>query len=256
YPYSRTGSLWRILPFVEQVRLGEMFQSAEHPTEPYGFNGQLTAGWSPELKATFNLPITTFQCPSSPSNRTFTLSDSTGEFPVQSSDYVTPRIPALRPVGHGLWYQSGEPQMNYNTAMSPPDSRSLDPRRKGATAAQIRDGMSNTLMFYECAGSPDLYVQGRLVGAGSVQIAWAGGGDGVKMRAYRADNLTAEASPRNSGRGENGSPVPPTTPTDPSLPAAWEATIDSGTYKFLGHTNSAQPYSFHPGGVIISLCDG
>src|SRR5690606_4438094 len=88
--------------------------------------------------------------------------------------------------------------------------------------------------------------------------SWAGGGDGVKMYAYRDDNLTADTSSRNSGRGDNGSPTPPTTSTDPSLPASWEATIDTvpGTYRFLGHTNRNQPYSFHPGTINIALCDG
>src|SRR5690606_22129562 len=84
---------------------------------------------------------------------------------------------------------------------------------------------------------------------------WAGGGDGVKMYAYRSDNLTAATDPRNSGRGTNGTPD---DPTDTSRPASWEATIDTepGTYKFIGHTNKSQPYSFHPGTVNIALCDG
>ena len=256
FPYSRTGSLWRTLPYIEQTSLWGTFEAAQHPTQPYGFNGQLTAGWSPELKAAFNTQVSTFQCPSSPSEREITLTDSTGPFTVQAADYVTPRIPALRPANHGLWYQSGEPQMNFNTAMSPPDSRSTDPNRRGARAASITDGFSNTMMYYECAGSPGLFVRGRRAEPGSVGLAWAGAGDGVKMRAYRDDNLTAATSPTNSGRGENGSPTPPTTPTDPSLPSAWEATIDQGTYRFINHTNQSQPYSFHPGGVMVSLCDG
>ncbi len=256
FPYARTGSLWRTLPFIEQTTLWGTFQAAKHPTQPYGFNGQLTAGWNAELKAAFNARIPIFQCPSAPSDREIALTDSIGSFPVQGTDYVTPRIPALRPANHALWYQSGEPQMNFNTAMSPPDSRSTDPTRRGAKAAAITDGFSNTLMYYECAGSPGLYVRGQRLSSGNVNLAWAGAGDGVKMRAYRSDNLTATTSPTNSGRGANGSPTPPTDPTDPTRPAAWEAAIDNGTYKFINHTNAAQPYSFHPGGVMISLCDG
>ena len=89
-------------------------------------------------------------------------------------------------------------------------------------------------------------------------MAWAGAGDGIKMRAYRSDNTEAVTSPTNSGRGTQGNPSQPSTATDPSLPSAWEATIDTapGTYKFLGHSNSGQAYSFHPGGVNIALCDG
>ncbi len=258
YPYSRTGSLWRILPYVEQVRIYEEIDRVVHPNGQHGFNGALNAGWPVELKELFNTKLSTFQCPSTPGDRVIIQSDSTGEFPVQAADYATPRIPALRPVGHSLYYQEGEPQMNYNTAMSPPDSRSTDPRRQGARAAAITDGFSNTLMYFECAGAPAVFVRGRAVAGKSMAMAWAGAGDGIKMRAYRSDNTEAVTSPTNSGRGTQGNPSQPSTATDPSLPSAWEATIDTapGTYKFLGHSNSGQAYSFHPGGVNIALCDG
>ena len=113
-------------------------------------------------------------------------------------------------------------------------------------------------MYFECGGSPEVYVRGRMVAGKSTAMAWAGAGDGIKMRAYRADNLEAATSPTNRGIGAQANPSQPITATDPSLPAAWEAAIDvaPGTYKFLGHTNSGQPYSFHPGGVNIALCDG
>src|SRR5690606_7747213 len=109
-------------------------------------------------------PLSVFQCPSSPGERAIVQTDDQGEFLVQATDYATPRIPALRPQDHPLWYQPGEPQMNYNTAMSPADSRSRDPRRRGATAAAITDGFSNTLLYFECGGAPAVYVRGRLVG--------------------------------------------------------------------------------------------
>ncbi len=255
FPYSRTGSLWRVLPYVEQVTMSQEFEAARHSNGQHGFNGALTdSGWSAQLRTYFNVPVPVFQCPSTPGDRTIAVSATLN---AQATDYTSPRIPALRPVGHPLWYQEGEPQMNFNTAMSPPDSRSTDPRRRGAAYAAITDGYSNTMLFYECAGSPLLYVMGRQV-TGAVSLAWAGAGDGVKMRAYRADNLTAATSPTNSGRGAAGTPNPPLTPTDPSLGSAWEAAIDStpGTYKFINHTNSGQPYSFHTGGVHVSLADG
>ncbi|VTR98060.1 DUF1559 domain-containing protein [Tuwongella immobilis] len=255
FPYSRTGSLWRILPYVEQVTLSQQFESAVHSNGLHGFNGQLTdAGWTPALQSAFNTRLPVFQCPATPGDRTIAVNATIS---AQATDYTSPRIPALRPLGHPLWYQEGEPQMNFNTAMSPPDSRSTDPRRRGATYAAITDGYSNTLLFYECAGSPNLYIKGRQA-TGNVSMAWAGAGDGVKMRAYRTDNETAATSPTNSGRGTAGSPVPPISPTDPSRPAAWECAIDSapGTYQFINHTNSGQPYSFHTGGVMIGMADG
>lgn len=259
FPYSRTGSLWRILPYVEQAALYEKFALAWHSNGQHGYNGQLTdSGWSADLRDSFNTKLSTFQCPSAGGDRTIQVDAGSSTFPVQAADYVTPRIPALRPAGYPLFYQEGEPQMNANTALSPPDSRSTDPRRQGATSAEIRDGYSNTLMYYECAGAPGFFVRGTRLPDKSISIAWAGAGDGVKMRAYRSDNLTAATSPTNSGRGTQANPYQPTSSFNPSNPAAWEASIDDGsnTYKFMNHTNNAQPYSFHPGGVTISLCDG
>jgi len=259
YPYSRTGSLWRILPYVEQATLFQLFNSAEHSNGTHGFNGALTdSGWSPELRAAFNTPLAVFQCPSSPGDRSYLEGTAPNQFLVQTASYTTPRIPALRPVGHPLWYQSGEPQMNFNTAMSPPDSRSLDPRRKGARAADITDGMSNTMMYYECAGAPNRYVKGQKVGTTVQKQAWAGAGDGVKMRAYKSDNETASTAGASSGMGVAPNPATPSVPTDCSRDNAWEAAIDScgGAYKFMGHTNAGQPYSFHTGGVHAGNCDG
>src|SRR5262245_45060075 len=36
FPYSRTGSLWRILPYVEQVTLADKFNAAVHSSGLYG----------------------------------------------------------------------------------------------------------------------------------------------------------------------------------------------------------------------------
>ncbi len=255
FPYSRTGSLWRTLPYIEQPALAELFGAARHTNGDHGFNGQLTATWDPALRDAFNARISSFQCPSTPGDRTILQGTAPNTFPVQATDYTTPRIPATRPVGYPLWYQSGEPQMNANTAMSPPDSRSTDPRRRGATAGAITDGFSNTLMYYECGGSPARYVRGKMISPTGSSMAWAGAGDGVKMLAYRADNLTLTTDGRATGI--NGTGGAPPAPASPTAPAAWECAIDAtGAFKFINHTNSSQPYSFHTGGVMISLCDG
>ncbi|TWT29279.1 hypothetical protein Enr8_50800 [Blastopirellula retiformator] len=80
------------------------------------------------------------------------------------------------------------------------------------------------------------------------------------MTAYHADNLDASTSSRASGRGVNGDPL---TPNNDSLSvdcsshtSANEAAIDDCGFKFIGHTNAGQPYSFHNGVVGIALCDG
>ncbi|MGC4005671.1 MAG: DUF1559 domain-containing protein [Pirellulales bacterium] len=92
FPYSRTGSLWRILPYIEEAQLGKLFNAAKHSNGLHGYNGALgDTGWSAQLKDAFNTKISTFQCPSVPdADRGFVSSS----LPVQACDYTTPRIPA------------------------------------------------------------------------------------------------------------------------------------------------------------------
>ncbi|TWT65098.1 DUF1559 domain-containing protein [Allorhodopirellula solitaria] len=266
YPYSRTGSLWRILGYVEQTELGDRFNAAKHPNfnvptaseYKWGYNGILSTDWSnkDQLLDGAASQLSVFQCPSRTGSGTIIDSDG---FTMGVADYTTPRIPALRPEGHPLFYRDGEPQMQFSTAMTPASgSRNFNPNNKGGRASSILDGFSNTLMYYECVGSPELFVRGRMVDpTGGPSIAWAGAGDGVKMRAYLGDNMTADTSNTNRGKSTSANPNLPDTPTDCTKPAAWEATIDTcGSYRSLNHTNKSQPFSFHPGSVHIGLCDG
>lgn len=278
FPYSRTGSLWRILPYVEQAPLFQTFNSARHPNynDPtaitsehtgykWGYNGVIGTEWRnesggnlvPQLLAAAATPIPAFQCPSSTGTRAIdvTVAGIAGKTAV--SDYITPRIPAVRPPGHPLFYQESVPQMNFNTAMTPAASRNTDPNNKGALARDITDGMSNTIMFYESMGAPELFAKGRQTATtGGNQYTWAGAGDGVKMTAYADSNLTADTSKRNSGRGTQANPTVPTVPTNCSNTSAHEATIDTCGHKFINHVNKGQPYSQHTGVVHVSLCDG
>ncbi|GAA5506331.1 DUF1559 domain-containing protein [Novipirellula caenicola] len=265
YPYSRTGSLWRILAFVEQRELAETFSAAKHPNfdnpaadeYKWGYNGVITTDWSnkPLLTEAAGTELGVFQCPSRTGSGTLFEDDIV----MGVADYTTPRIPSLRPEGHPLYYQSGEPQMQFSTAMTPASgSRNRNPNNKGGKARDITDGMSHTLMYYECIGTPELFVRGRIAATtGGAGLTWAGGGDGVKMRAYKADNMTADTSNSNRGISTSSTPSIPDTPTDCSKTSAWEATIDTcGTYRALNHTNKSQPYSFHSSAVNIGLCDG
>jgi len=281
YPYGRTGSLWRILPYVEQAKLFEPFNSARrtHATDT-GYNGTIRdRGYDNEsaLVTAVAFKVPTYQCPSASGSRMTTMNISaSGTTPAAVSDYTTARIPALRPAGYPLYYAAEQPQMNANAALSLPDSRTTVSTAKGSRPADITDGMSNTIMFYECVGSPELIVKGKQIAAtGGANATWAGGGDGVKMWAYRSDNETADngggrGSEINSGcagcaaTGSGGTRPStqaalwtPSFSTSCSHKAAQEATIDDGCgYKFINHANKAQPYSFHTGMIHVSFCDG
>lgn len=261
FPYSRTGFLWRLLPFMEQSALYNQLDSARIPGTDANPNGRYNGGWStagfhPAITTAINSPIASFVCPSTPGDRTAVHSD-TGTI-AKATDYSTPRIPSLRPQGHALWYQTGTPQMNFNTATSPPSTRNTNPDIKGPRLAEITDGTSNTMMFYERAGSPLIYVKGVVKGPMSIPLVWAGD-QGDKMRAYHPSDTEALSSPSASGRSANGDPNTPATGSmtaECSHMSANEAAIDNCGFRFIGHTNSGQPYSFHHGVVGISLCDG
>ena len=157
FPYSRTGFLWRILPFVEQNTLFDQFNSARlasgtpYPDgNPQGlYNGSISdTNWTPNLTNAFGAKLSVFVCPSSPGDHVYMNGTAPNQYEVGTTDYSAPRIPAVRPAGHPLWYQDSVPQMNFNTATSPRDSRNTNPSMKGAKAAEITDGISNTMMFY------------------------------------------------------------------------------------------------------------
>lgn len=287
FPYSRTGFLWRILPYVEQNALFDTFNKvtniANVGDDGHGYNASLTGTWrdapggnivTPDiLNAAANI-IPTFICPSSPGTHAYELTNGGVTYNIGTTDYSAPRIPSVRPAGHPLWYQACQPQMNFNTATSPEDSRSTDPRRKGARGRDVTDGYSNTLLFYERAGSPDRYVRGQLTSVGGQKIAWAGGA-GDKMTAYAPGNNSLTTSTIASGRGQFENPLvrdpggyscPGSTGSTAANPrgletaansdSANEAAIDLHGMLFINHTNASQPYSFHTGMVGINFCDG
>lgn len=263
FPYGRTGFLWRMLPFVEQKTLFDNLNSVTNGT--HGFNGSLTASWQdgsgndarPQVYSAAANVIPTFICPSSPGDHTYQTTYDDVTYNIGTADYSAPRIPATRPVGHPLQYinSNPRPQMQMNTATSPPNTTNTDPRLKGPRIAEVTDGTSNTLMFYERAGAPNRYVLRQITGAQN--SAWSGS-QGDKMSAYNpAPNpgVTASHSGRNTDNVYPGT-IPSPIPCDGSIASANEAAIDPCGFRIINYTNSNQPFSFHTGVVGISLCDG
>lgn len=98
------------------------------------------------------------------------------------------------------------------------------PTDENKSLAQITDGTSNTLMFLEKAGLPTLYE----LGIAKQEIvyfysAWAGP-SGIQIYSVKAND-------------------------------DWTSHLESGP-DFMNVRNNHTPYSFHPGGINISLCDG
>ncbi|MEM9657500.1 MAG: DUF1559 domain-containing protein [Planctomycetota bacterium] len=89
--------------------------------------------------------------------------------------------------------------------------------------AQITDGTSNTILLVEKAGLPELYVNGQPRGEQPYFYSSWAGPSGIQAYSVEAES-------------------------DPSYPTPGPV--------FINARNNHTIYSFHPGGVHVSLCDG
>jgi prepilin-type processing-associated H-X9-DG protein len=108
-----------------------------------------------------------------------------------------------------------------------------------ASAALIRDVLSNTLMLWEDAGRPNHYVSGRKLGPVEVDTkcenanvtsgfvfggAWADENNFTPIHGFSADGTSCE--------------------------------LGQGTRCPMNCTNNNEAYAFHPQGMVVAFCDG
>ncbi|QDV32990.1 DUF1559 domain-containing protein [Tautonia plasticadhaerens] len=161
------------------------------------------------------------------------------------SVYLCPSTPDSGTTVPGVVRFSGnsgtpDPQLSaapgdYFTARSYVDPWYTDPRiehngaldsSKHTPFARIRDGLSNTMLAYECAGKPDYYVENRLVRPNDPTTAWFSHGAWAGFMNMRIVSFIG------------------------------------GEYEYDGpcvincHNGWNAVYSFHPGGVNMLACDG
>jgi prepilin-type processing-associated H-X9-DG protein len=86
----------------------------------------------------------------------------------------------------------------------------------------VTDGMSNTILIYECAGRGETQVFG-----GQIETVWA---EGQFPWAY-SDNIYTVSLPTRK-------------------------TVELGVLRPINHNNTISMYSFHPGGVNTLFGDG
>lgn len=201
-PAVLNGMLTIILPYLEESNLEDIYD--------------YDVGYlSEKNQQAVNTPVSTYQCPSVPNERTVTLRGIPFPFipdgaTAQSTDYfglnevfdtTTPAANRAECVFSDVWLGKG----------------------KNKRLSQITDGTSNTILLAEKAGLPILYVNGEPRGE---QVyfysSWAGPSG---IQAYSVD---AES--------------------DPSYPKPGDT--------FINARNNHTLYSFHSGGVNVSLCDG
>jgi len=187
------------------------------------YNTQLHFGHANNRTA-IQTQVKVFYCPSTPRvNRvapTFTLNPTGGPYTIAGaacSDYCV-----CRNVDLGLVSSFPNDVDPYTAANQwGPFSYNSGTTIREMNWASVTDGLSNTIFYIEDAGRNDEYVaRKRLTGANAVGGAWS--------------DEAAEF-------GFQG--CTPPNDTRPGLTV-------------MNCTNDGEPYSFHPGGINVGMCDG
>jgi prepilin-type N-terminal cleavage/methylation domain-containing protein len=214
---------------------GYIFEPSPGPGQPPVINGMLTEilpyleasnlearydydlGYLSEAnQPAVNTPVPGYQCPSVPNTRSVALSGLPLPFIPRGATAQATDYFGLDEV-----FDTTRPAANRYPCVF-----SDIWLGKGANKrfSQITDGTSHTILLVEKAGLPVLYVNGNPLGEETYfYSSWAG------PSGIQAYSVEAQSNPRS------------TSPPGPD---------------FINARNNHTLYSFHPGGVHISLCDG
>lgn len=210
------GLLTLILPFIEQTNLANVYD--------YG------VGFDHAINQTaVNAPISVYQCPSTPSGRkmeTYNRFERGAEnipgHTAQATDYMHPRV-IMNCEGSAFGVGVLEDGGRFGPA------RATRPR-------DILDGLSNTCFMLESAGHPVNYILHQPNGNPPDYFNWYGEWPdtvGLFVVPYTQDGIIPSFVHPAAGGGETA----------------------RGTC-LMNCNNNQAPYSFHPNGINVNLCDG
>ncbi|MFN0018383.1 MAG: DUF1559 domain-containing protein [Pirellulaceae bacterium] len=216
-PLPRVAGLTFLLPWLERSDLYDKYDQ--------------TANWFDAV----NLPLTqtkvpTFQCPSSPD---FARRDGIPDVPSAWTQLVavTDYSPTI-----------GVDRRLFTLGYADQFGDGILPKNQEPRLADVTDGLSNTIMYAESAGRP--YVWRKRLKFGTLPTNRVNGGGWSRPASeFSVDGSTYDGlstpgpCPFNCTNGEDfgSSPFP--------IP-------------YYGSEGNAEAYSFHPGGMMVSLGDG
>jgi prepilin-type processing-associated H-X9-DG protein len=179
---------------------------------------RLDKNWdAPENQAAITREVKTFICPSATNGRTITLSPGS----MAATDYTPITRHEINAALLG-----GAPSTGPATYGAMPS----DGLSKNRRAQDIRDGVSNTILIAECAGSPELWTNGKLTSTAGPQMGWAKATIGSSVLTFAVD-----------GALPNGQVVEPSTA--------------QSTCAF-NCSNNYELYSMHPQSLNTVFADG
>jgi prepilin-type N-terminal cleavage/methylation domain-containing protein len=212
--YAAQGTGIFLLPYIEQ---GNLYNRYDHNKGFDHIDNQFVV----------NTPIPIYSCPSTPggtkimpSNNAF--ASAFGGSPTQNgtNTVATTDYNGIRWV-YDVNSNKNTGMMSHVWAFPPPTYSIYETTR----FRDCTDGLSNTLLYLEMAGRPDLYRRGTAVGG---QVTWA-------------QALWSAPWSFSTGIDIYTSSPDGTTQGGPCI---------------INCTNEWQPFSFHSGGVQITLADG
>jgi len=167
-----------------------------------------------------NVPVSIYQCPSTPGDRRMKVINNLAMYSLG--------VPDQGHTGQATDYFGIRVVIDKNTdrrkgvfrAVFPPNP--MFEQDKPLKLSQITDGTTHTIFIVEATGRPERYANGKPLGAQNYYAGTWAGVNGEMFYSIDPNVLTA--------------------------PAAGDC--------FLNCNNFYTPYSFHPGGVNIALCDG
>ncbi len=227
---ARRGSWFTaVLPFIEQEGLFQSFDSKFH--------------WHDSVnEVAVKTEVPALRCPSVPDRRGF-------EWTVLV-DYATSTTATATLTARAFYdgaatdYANVGGISNQLNAVLPPSQRLGDPLNCGVLKSDavrmsdVMDGLSNTLLVVECAGRPELYQIGRLVGDGVSPKTWSGSSS--VTRPFPTGGVW---SSHNKGFVIDGAQTDGNTAIRPG-PCS------------INCSNDNEVYSFHVGGAHALLADG
>lgn len=237
----RTGVFAYLLPYIDQKKLWDQYD--------------LSVNWSHAN----NLPVTslrlsTYECPSSPKHNGLLDHNPDGYTVggswvgvVANGDYAASLgvDPALETYAAALsppLLIKGS-QSYVSTATKP--TNGLLPKNATINVSDVTDGLSNTVAFLESGGRPLLYRRGTLINEDPAQARVNAGG----WARPASDILFAGSNAAGTSIG--GPFVGRTNGLDVS-----QANYSSTGYPAYGTEGTSQPFSFHNGGLNVTLGDG
>lgn len=240
-PGNPSGTLhsWRsfALPYIEQDNVAKLYNVNQNWYASSPSNNLLVA--STQVKV--------YQCPSTGDRPTGTsyLSSSAGAIinfntSIGTTDYDT--INGVKPFTYATLFNL--PCTNGKCDNQAPVSRGAMFKNQTVKIAHIYDGTSSTIMLAECAGRPNVNIDRRLLQAGPYP--------GTASDPVPNDQgicFTDSDGPFSiDGSDKDGIIWPKNSGNNPAL-------LPRYTFAF-NKTNYNEAYSFHPGGMNVTFCDG